>query len=124
MDHIHTGRLGEDIAVTYLKRKGFVIVDKNYARACGEIDIIAKRKGVIRFVEVKTISRKTFGQTSGMEYRPEEQAHDDKLRKVAKTAELYMLEKTQDEEYQIDVVAITLDDSTKTATCRLFEAVL
>ena len=57
-------------------------------------------------------------------YRPEEQVHPVKLRKVARTAELYMAEKGDERDFQIDVVGVFLDMKTRKARCRLFEQVL
>ena len=118
------GRLGEDIACKYLESKGYRVIDRNYRRPWGEIDIIAEKGGTVRFVEVKTA--KGFGQDISREnnYRPEELANATKLRKVARTAALYMESKGDDREYQIDVVGITLDPIKRTANCRLFEQAL
>ena len=48
-----TGRLGEDAAAKYLKKNNFLIFDKNYRVKNAEIDIIAKDKVTIAFIEVK-----------------------------------------------------------------------
>ncbi len=50
-----TGAQGEGIAVEFLVRKGFKILDRNFRRPWGEIDIIAEKGGSVRFVEVKAI---------------------------------------------------------------------
>jgi Holliday junction resolvase-like predicted endonuclease len=51
-----TGDLGEDVAVMFLMKQGFSIIERNYLRKWGEIDIIAKKAGKLYFVEVKTVS--------------------------------------------------------------------
>lgn len=51
-----TGDLGEDIAAMFLMKQGFCIVERNYLRKWGEIDIIAKKAERLYFVEVKTVS--------------------------------------------------------------------
>lgn len=51
-----TGDLGEDIAERFLVKRGFKILERNYLRKWGEIDIIAKKGGKLCFVEVKTVS--------------------------------------------------------------------
>ena len=48
-----TGALGEELARQFLARKGFHIITMNYRKPYGEIDIIAEKSGVVRFVEVK-----------------------------------------------------------------------
>ena len=120
------GRIGESVAAQFLERKGFIILDRNYRKPWGEIDLIAEKAGVVRFVEVKTLSRESFPDISRemSDYRPEEQVHPAKLRKIARTAELYMNGKRDDREYQIDVVGVFLNVKTRQARCRLFEQVL
>lgn len=112
------GRGGEDIACQFLQRKGYQILDRNYRRKWGEIDIIAVKDDVVRFVEVKAVSRESN------DYRPEELVHKTKLRKVARTASLYMDEKRDNREYQIDVVGVIMNEATRMARCRLFEQAL
>ena len=48
-----TGRWGEQLAVDYLTERGFAILARNYRTKFGEIDIIARRKGLVCFFEVK-----------------------------------------------------------------------
>ena len=49
-----TGKLGEELTAYYLKRSGYEIIRRNFRIKGGEIDIIAKKDGIIAFVEVKT----------------------------------------------------------------------
>jgi putative endonuclease len=120
------GALGEEIAATYLSRKGFKVIGKNYRRPWGEIDIIAEKGDSVRFVEVKTVSRESLPDFSRgtSDYQPEEQVHPKKLEKIARTAELYMANKNDDRDFQIDVVTVFLDHKTRKARCRLYEQVL
>jgi putative endonuclease len=120
------GRIGESIAAQFLERKGFTIIDRNYRKPWGEIDIIAQKGSTVRFVEVKTLSRESMPDVSRemSDYRPEEQVHPVKLRKIARTAEMYMNGKRDGREYQIDVVGVFLNMRTRQARCRLFEQVL
>ena len=119
------GRIGESVAAEFLQRKGFVILDRNYRKPWGEIDIIAEKRGIVRFVEVKTLSRESIPDVTReiSDYRPEEQVHPLKLRKIARTAEMYMNAKNDNREYQIDVVGVFLNVNTRKARCRLFEQV-
>ena len=120
-----TGAVGEDIACTFLVRKGFRIIEKNYRKPWGEIDIIAEKNNEVRFVEVKAVSGdlEKFSRESNT-YRPEEQIHPAKLKKIVRTAQLYMAYKEDDREYQIDAVGVILDPLTRNARCRLFEQIL
>ncbi|HET8581333.1 MAG TPA: YraN family protein [Candidatus Paceibacterota bacterium] len=122
------GTLGESIAATFLERKGYRILERNYRKTWGEVDIVAERRGVVRFVEVKSVSRENssslsegeFSRETG-QYRPEEQVHPEKLRKISRLAENYMVERHDGREYQIDVVGVFLDHAHRRARCRLFE---
>ena len=120
------GKLGEDIASQFLEQKGFRVLERNYLRTWGEIDIIAEKAGIVRFIEVKAVSRERLPDISreNNDYRPEEQVHPAKLRKVARTAEMYMNEKNDTREYQIDVVGVFMDVKNRKARCRLFEQVM
>ncbi len=96
------GNRGEDIAVDYLEGKGFEIVERNYHYGHGELDIIAKDKDVLVFVEVKTRKNLEFGP-------PELSITKNKQRQVRKVAEAYMIEKNiTDTDVRIDVVAILI----------------
>jgi putative endonuclease len=57
----HQGQEGEQLAVRHLKRLGYTIICRNYRSPLGEIDIIARHRGVLIFVEVKSRSTETFG---------------------------------------------------------------
>ena len=58
------GRVGEQKAVDFLKKKGYKILETNYKTHVGEIDIIAEDNGTLVFVEVKTRLNDDFGQPS------------------------------------------------------------
>lgn len=120
------GNIGENVAVQFLERKGFEIIERNYLKPWGEIDIIAKKSGVYRFVEVKSVSRESISDFSreNNDYRPEELVHEYKIKKVARTAEMYMNEKRLKEDFQIDVVGVFLDMKQRKAQCRIYEQVL
>ena len=124
-DKREIGRMGEDIAVLYLQRKGFKVIERNFRKPWGEIDIVAEKDGEVRFVEVKAVSRDTLPNvTREMDYRPEEMVQPSKLRKLARTANLYMEQKRDKREFQIDVVGVILHERSRTARCRLFEQAL
>ncbi len=73
------GREGEEAAARYLDKLGYSILEKNYRTPFGEIDIIAKDKGIIVFIEVKTRADDSFGHPfEAVDYRKRE-----KIKKVA-----------------------------------------
>ena len=55
------GKKSESLAVSYLKKQGYKIIEQNYRTKLGEIDIIAKEKGTIAFIEVKSRKSNKFG---------------------------------------------------------------
>src|SRR5436190_12404656 len=106
------GAMGESVAAEFLRRKGFEIIEKNYLKPWGEIDIVAVKGNIVRFVEVKSVSRESSSANVSREnndHRPEELVHAHKLQKVARTAEMYMNDKNDPRDYQIDVVGVFLD---------------
>jgi putative endonuclease len=120
-----TGATGEEIASIYLTRKGFTVIERNYRKPWGEIDLIAEKDGIVHFVEVKAMSGDLeLLSRENNSYRPEEQIHPAKLKKVVRTAELYMAERDDHREFQIDAVGVIMDPIARTARCRLFEQIL
>ena len=54
------GEIGENMAVKFLVKHGFSILDRNYTKKWGEIDIVAEKNNKLYFVEVKSVSRQTL----------------------------------------------------------------
>jgi putative endonuclease len=92
-----TGRAAEDIAARTLQQKGYTLLKRNFSNRFGEIDIIAKDKETLVFVEVKAKKGVEFGL-------PEEMVGRGKLTRVRNMATLYM--KGEVVPCRIDVVAI------------------
>lgn len=102
--HLKLGRIGEDIAVKYLKRKGFKILDRNFKKHYGELDIVALEKDTLVFVEVKT----RLGSSHGL---PEEALTPWKIREITKTGLYFkMIHPELPESLRIDAVAIDTDE--------------
>ena len=55
------GKKGEDIAVVFLKKKGWKILERNYRKQYGEIDIIARKQNLLIFIEVKNRTTDSYG---------------------------------------------------------------
>jgi len=64
-ESIVLGKRGEDIAVEYLRGKGYVIIERNFHSQQGEIDIIGKEGDMLVFVEVKSYSYRSYGTPIG-----------------------------------------------------------
>lgn len=94
------GNSGEDIACQYLENNGYQILERNkhYSRLC-EIDIIAKFKNRIIFVEVKTRKTDAFGS-------PFEAITKTKYNNI-KTGALSYIKENNYKTFQIDVIGIT-----------------
>jgi len=94
------GDWGEDIAVQYLEKKGFAILQRNFRAERGEIDIIAREKDCIVFVEVKTGNSDKFGP-------PEERISVSKRRQLYKIANAYIQANPyQEVDYRFDAVIV------------------
>ena len=97
------GNKGEDIACHYLQDRGFFIQERNYLRKWGEIDIIAVKDDVLHFIEVKSVMHS--GPTG---YRPEENVHDLKQKKLRRVIQTYLNETKYDKdaEFQFHVISV------------------
>ena len=103
------GNIGENLACKFLIDNGFEIIDRNYQKRIGEIDIIAFKKGILHFFEVKTVSRETFDYLDSEKYRPEDNVTREKINKIDKTAKIFLKEKGFTDEYiQIDLLTVYL----------------
>ena len=98
--HQKFGEKSENLAVWYLKQNGYKIIEQNYRNRIGEIDIIAREKKTIVFVEVKSRRSIRYGN-------PKLAVTPKKQRKISMVA-LYYLKSTQqiDAKARFDVVAI------------------
>ncbi|MFC1988084.1 YraN family protein [Chloroflexota bacterium] len=110
-----TGILGEKLASYFLKKKGYHILDTNYRCSEGEIDIVAKHKDVISFVEVRTKTSLEFGS-------PEESITRAKKERMRATALYYQqTHKNLPLLLRIDVVAVELNQKGKLTRIELIE---
>jgi putative endonuclease len=106
------GNLAENISGRYLEDKGYEILERNYRKPWGEIDIIAFKDNVIVFVEVKANSQEFAGN-----FNPELRVDERKIDKILKTAKLYMQYNAEGEDYewQVDVISVTFINEDKKA---------
>ena len=99
------GDRGEDYAAAYLKQHQCIILDRNYRKRWGEIDIIARQKDTYLFVEVKTRHVNPLG-------RPYEAVDYRKRRRILKTAITYIREHHLDANYRCDICEVYVDRET------------
>ncbi|KKQ34149.1 MAG: hypothetical protein US51_C0051G0007 [Microgenomates group bacterium GW2011_GWA2_37_6] len=96
---------GEDLATKFLKGKGYKIIDRNFRKGYGEIDIIAIQGRTLVFVEVKTRTGNLYGS-------PLEQISSFKLRSLVRTAQFYKLTNPKlPDSLRIDAISVLLDYS-------------
>lgn len=86
-DRKRIGPLGEELTVKFLVKHGYRILDRNYRRPWGELDIVAQKGGKIHFVEVKTLAQNVSCETrhSGTiqsHFYPEDVTHETQRRKA------------------------------------------
>jgi putative endonuclease len=101
------GQEAEELISRRLAANGFTVLDRNWRRPWGELDIVARKDGVIHFVEVKASRRYADGFT------PELRADERKLIKVRRTARTWLANNcySPDTEWQIDVASVIMDDA-------------
>lgn len=127
------GEIGEKIAKMFLMKHGFQILETNYTKKVGEIDIVARKGKVWHFIEVKSVSRvlpaqagtlaNVSSETSG--FRPEENMHPKKIQRFVRTVEYYRLEKNLGEaDFQIDLALVYIDQINKKGKVILMENVV
>ncbi len=99
------GKIGEDIAADFLSKNGYTILTRNYRCCLGEIDIIAKIREVLVFIEVKTRMGDAYGS-------PAAAVTLRKQRQISKTAQYYLAERNLfDAPARFDVVSIITNPS-------------
>ncbi|NER12941.1 YraN family protein [Leptobacterium flavescens] len=103
--HNELGRKGEELACDYLSRKGYEIVCRNYRFEKAEIDIIAKKGGILSVVEVKARSGIDFG-------RPEDSVSKKKIALLVKAANQYVVENKLDVEVRFDIISVVKKSNT------------
>lgn len=98
------GNLGEKLAAEYLEKKKYKIIEKNFYCKQGEIDIIAKNKNELVFIEVKTRSNTNFGT-------PSEAVDYKKQKHIYKAAKYYLYKnKISEIPIRFDVIEILIKD--------------
>ncbi len=100
------GARGEDLAVRYLKKKGYKVIERNYRCQWGEIDLIARQGDTLVFVEIKARTSSDFGL-------PQDAVDRFKQEKLVQVARAYMAEHRLQETIpaRFDVVAVQLTPS-------------
>jgi len=122
------GELGENIAVKFLMKHNFSILERNYTKKWGELDVITEKDGKLYFIEVKSVARETLGSVlhETSDYRPEENMHPWKLKRLSRTIQTYLLSKrvSEEKEWQLDLIVVFLDIKNKKAKVKIVSDII
>lgn len=122
------GEIGENVACKFLLKTGFSILDRNYTKKWGEIDIVAEKMGKLYFIEVKAVSRDFSFVSQGTldEYKPEDNMHPWKLKRLSRTIQTYLISKKipEEMEWQVDLLVIFLDLKDKKAKIKVVNDII
>jgi putative endonuclease len=120
------GDIGESVACRYLEKRGFHVVERNYLKPWGEIDIVAEKGNLLAFVEVKAVTREPLGVVSREMIRPEENMHPAKIERLHRAVQTYLMDRRIPESrpWQIDLACVFLDFNAKRAKVEMFENVI
>jgi putative endonuclease len=98
-DHNDLGKLGEEIAVDFLEKNGYEILETNWTFQKAEVDIIAQKGDILAVIEVKTRSSLDYGL-------PQEFVKPKKIQLLVKAINEYITQNEIDVEVRFDIVAI------------------
>ena len=98
-EHNELGKLGEEMAVEFLQKDGYAILETNWTFQKAEVDIIAKKYNTLAIIEVKTRSSLEFGL-------PQDFVKPKKIQLLTKAVDAYVNERDLDVEVRFDIIAI------------------
>ncbi|OHB08339.1 MAG: hypothetical protein A2W64_03350 [Candidatus Zambryskibacteria bacterium RIFCSPLOWO2_02_39_10] len=127
------GKIGEDYACDYLRKNGYIVIERNYLKKWGELDIVAKKDKKIHFVEVKSVTREIFNEKDGSviretndSYRAEDNMHPWKLKRLGRAIQSYLLDRDipDDVDWQFDLVTVHVDIDKRLSNVFLLEDIV
>jgi len=124
-----TGEIGENIAVKFLMKHGFSILERNYTKKWGEIDIVAEKTNKLYFIEVKSVIQPVLHNVSQEtldQYKPEDNMHPWKLKRLSRTIQTFLLSKkmAEEKEWQVDLLVIFLSIKDKKARVKVVSDII
>ena len=110
-------------------KQGFSIVDRNYTKKWGELDIVAEKDNRMHFIEVKSVSRETLKEITREtldQYRPEDNMHPWKLKRLSRTIQTYLLSQKipEEKEWQVDLLVVFLSEKEKKAKIKVVKDII
>jgi len=137
------GKIGEDLVEMFLVKRGYTILDRNFRRQWGELDVVARKRGKIHFIEVKslagTVTRKVRDVTHETSheravtyirskirkdrFRPEDHITSQKVLRLGRIIQTYLHGKNVSSEtpWQFDVAAVLVDEEGRRARVDFLE---
>jgi len=97
--HTELGKKGEQLAVDFLIKNDYAIIERNYRFDKAEVDIIAQKKEILAIIEVKTRSTGAFGN-------PQDFLKPKQIQRIVKAVNEYVIENRLDVEVRFDIIAI------------------
>lgn len=124
-----TGEIGENVAVRFLVKHGFSVLDRNYTKKWGELDIIAEKANKLYFIEVKSVSKPNLDIVTHEtldQYHPEDNMHPWKLKRMSRTIQTYLLSEriSDDKDWQVDLLVVFLDIKSKKAKIKVVSDII
>jgi putative endonuclease len=98
-EHNELGKKGEELAVEFLLKEGYEILDRNWTFQKAEIDIIAQKENILAVIEVKTRSNSDFGL-------PQDFVKPKKIQLLIKAVNAYINDREIDFEIRFDIIAV------------------
>lgn len=124
-DNASIGAIGEQAARTFYEKRGFTILDVNYRKPYGEIDFVAKKRETLYFVEVKSVSCRTFTNVSQETFNPAENMHQRKRERLKRVIQAYLSARSYDGEWQSDLAVVYVNTvSRRSRVCVLEDVIL
>lgn len=121
------GKLGEDIACRFLKGKRFDVVERNYRKKWGEIDIVGRKNGTLYFFEVKSVTGKLDVRQVDREhgFRAEDNLHPHKLKRLARTVETYLAERrVAGASWEFVALVVVIDEKQRRARVSMLDNIV
>lgn len=103
--HNELGKKGEQLAVDYLVKNNYDIIERNYRFDKAEVDIIALKNQILAIIEVKTRSSSDFGN-------PQDFVKPKQIQRLVKAVDEYVIENDLDVEIRFDIIAIVKKGTT------------
>jgi len=113
-----------------LKKKGFKIIDRNFRKKFGELDVVALNKSKILFIEVKTVSRENIEMLNAekalLDIKPEESITRNKIKRLKRAIESFLLEKkiSRETDWNFSAVSILISQNNQKAYIKFIKDIV